>query len=122
MCISRNIGLHVYYTRNSKKQDGYEPELKQLCTESNILGLARLYFKLRTTCRSTLFKEFTINNIRITISFLYVCMVNTIYLLSFVKPYYYSTDEDPSLRIESSAITNLRGVSRKLNKYICITI
>ena len=28
-----------------------------------------------------------------------------------------STDEDPSLRIESSAITNLRGVSTKLNKY-----
>ena len=62
-------------------------------------------------------------------------MVNTIYLLSFVEtprkfiiaelsirklgssPYYYSTDEDPSLRIESSAIINLRGVSTKLNKY-----
>ena len=26
-----------------------------------------------------------------------------------------STDEDPSLRIESSAIINLRGVSTKLN-------
>ena len=30
--------------------------------------------------------------------------------------YYYSTDEDPSLWIESSAIINLRGVSTKLNK------
>ena len=29
-----------------------------------------------------------------------------------------STDEDPSLRIECSAIINLRGVSTKLNKYI----
>ena len=29
-----------------------------------------------------------------------------------------STDEDPSLRIESSAIINLCGVSTKLNKYI----
>ena len=28
-----------------------------------------------------------------------------------------STDEDPSLRIESSAIINLRDVSTKLNKY-----
>ena len=28
-----------------------------------------------------------------------------------------STDEDPSLRIESSAIINLLGVSTKLNKY-----
>ena len=28
-----------------------------------------------------------------------------------------STDEDPSLRIESSAIINLRSVSTKLNKY-----
>ena len=28
-----------------------------------------------------------------------------------------STDENPSLRIESSAIINLRGVSTKLNKY-----
>ena len=26
------------------------------------------------------------------------------------------TDEDPSLRVESSAIINLRGVSTKLNK------
>ena len=66
-------------------------------------------------------------------SFLYVCMVNTIYLLSFVDtPRKFiiaelsirieeliriiSTDEDPSLRIESSAIINLRGVSTKLNK------
>ena len=32
------------------------------------------------------------------------------------------TDEDPSLRIESSAIINLRGVSRKLNKYIVFTM
>ena len=30
-----------------------------------------------------------------------------------------STDEDPSLRIESSTIINLRGVSTKLNWY-CI--
>ena len=37
------------------------------------------------------------------ISFLYVCII--------------STDEDPSLQIESSAIINLRGVSTKLNKY-----
>ena len=29
-----------------------------------------------------------------------------------------STDEYPTLRIESSAIINLRGVSTKLNKYI----
>ena len=65
-------------------------------------------------------------------------MVNTIYLLSFVEtPRKFiiaelsirklgsssvvfisiiSTDEDPSLRIESSAIINLRGVSTKLNK------
>ena len=33
-----------------------------------------------------------------------------------------STDEDPSLRIESSAIINLRGVSTNLNKYIVFTI
>ena len=67
------------------------------------------------------------------ISFLYVCMVNTIYLLSFVETprklgsssvliiilmLLVSTDEDPSLRIESSAIINLRGVSTKLNKYV----
>ena len=62
-------------------------------------------------------------------------MVNTIYLLSFVEtPRKFiiaelsirklrsssgiiSTDEDPSLRIESSAIINLRGVSTKLSKY-----
>ena len=33
-----------------------------------------------------------------------------------------NTDEDPSLRIESSAIINLRGVSTKLNKYIVFTM
>ena len=33
-----------------------------------------------------------------------------------------STDEDASLRIESSAIINLRGVSTKLNKYIVFTM
>ena len=33
-----------------------------------------------------------------------------------------STDEDRSLRIESSAIINLRGVSTKLNKYIIFTM
>ena len=33
-----------------------------------------------------------------------------------------STDEDPSLRIESFAIMNLRGVSTKLNKCIVFTM
>ena len=33
-----------------------------------------------------------------------------------------STDEDPSLRIESSAIINLRGVSTKLDKYSCVFV
>ena len=32
-----------------------------------------------------------------------------------------STGKDPSLRIESSAIINLCGVSTKLNKYIIFT-
>ena len=71
-------------------------------------------------------------------------MVNTIYLFRFVKtprkfiiaklsihissdlhqfssdPRIFNilrTDEDPSLRIKSFAIINLRGVSAKLNKY-----
>ena len=30
---------------------------------------------------------------------------------------HFGTDEDPSLRIESSAIINLRGLSTKPNKY-----
>ena len=33
-----------------------------------------------------------------------------------------SADEDPSLRIESSAIINICGVSSKLNKYIVFTM
>ena len=70
-------------------------------------------------------------------------MMNTIYLLSFVEtPRKFiiaelsirklgsssgiiSTDEDPSLRIESSAIINLCGVSTKLNKYkmlVCFVV
>ena len=68
---------------------------------------------------------------------LYVCMAKTIYLFSFVetpgksiiaklcKAFFIissiSTDEDPSLRIESFAMMNLRGVSTKLNKYFVAT-
>ena len=67
--------------------------------------------------------------------------MSSLYLLSFVETprkfivaelsirklrsivlYYYSTDEDPSLRTESSTIINLRGVSPKLNKYIVFTM
>ena len=33
-----------------------------------------------------------------------------------------STDEEPSLWIESPAIINLRGVSTKLNKYTVFTM
>ena len=77
------------------------------------------------------------------LSFLYVCMVNTIYLLSFVEtPRKFIIAElsirklgsssvliillyiivllalmKIQVRIESSAIINLRGVSTKLNKY-----
>ena len=53
---------------------------------------------------------------------------NVMYLFTFVEtPRKFiiaelSTDEDPSLRIESSAIINLRGVSTKLNKCIVFTI
>ena len=83
--------------------------------------------------------KITVPLVALAVSFLYVCMVNTIYLLSFVEtPRKFiiaelsirklgsssvltigiiSTDEDPSLRIESSAIINLRGVFTKLNKY-----
>ena len=56
-------------------------------------------------------------------------MANTIYLFSFVEtPRKFiiaelkELNEDPSLRIESSAIINLRGVSTKLNKYILYLI
>ena len=45
-----------------------------------------------------------------------------LYLVSFVINNIISTDEDPSLRIGSSAIINLRGVSTKLNKYIVFTM
>ena len=46
-------------------------------------------------------------------------LINTIY---WPNDQIISTDEDPSLRIESSAIINLRGVSTKLNKYIVFTM
>ena len=43
-------------------------------------------------------------------------------ILLLINSIIISTDEDPSLRIESSAIINLRGVSTKLNKYIVFTM
>ena len=47
-----------------------------------------------------------------------IIIISTIISISIII----STDEDPSLRIESSAIINLRGVSTKLNKYIVFTM
>ena len=44
------------------------------------------------------------------ISSLYVCMVNTIYLFSFVKT---------PRKLIINAIINLRGVFTKLNKHTC---
>ena len=68
------------------------------------------------------------------LSSLYVCMAKTIYLFSFVETprksiiaklceafFIIRTDEDPSLRIESFAMINLRGVSTKLNEYFVAT-
>ena len=52
-------------------------------------------------------------------------IISNIIIINIIILYYYniiSTDEDPSLRIESSAIINLRGVSTKLNKYIVFTM
>ena len=46
----------------------------------------------------------------------------SIRIISTIRISIISTDEDPSLRIESSAIINLRGVSTKLNKYIVFTM
>ena len=43
-------------------------------------------------------------------------------MLIIKKFNFHLADEDPSLRIESSAIINLRGVSTKLNKYIVFTM
>ena len=50
-----------------------------------------------------------------------VLFINLLLLLFKSRRPIISTDEDPSLRIESSAIINLRGVSTKLNKYIAFT-
>ena len=58
----------------------------------------------------------------VVISFLYVCMVNTIYLFSFVETPRKFIYLDPSLRIESSSIINLRGSSTKLNKNIVLLL
>ena len=55
--------------------------------------------------------------------FLYnASVVIIISIISIIIVSIISTDEDPSLRIESSAIINLRGVSTKLNKYIVFTM
>ena len=91
-------------------------------------------------CDSLLTKSLLqVVNRLVAVSSLYVCMVKSIYLFSFVETprkfiiaklsfrklgsssvliiiIIISTDEDPSLRIESLAIINLRGDSTKLNK------
>ena len=52
----------------------------------------------------------------------WVKITNDIITNDIIQSRIISTDEDPSLRIESSAIINLRGVSTKLNKYIVFTM
>ena len=76
------------------------------------------------TCVTLLFISYSVH----------ACLVYTLlYLLSFVEtPRKFingrifisanNTDEDPSARIESSAIVDLRGVSTKLNKYIVFAL
>ena len=86
---------------------------------------------------NSLFGEFAYPRMKKIIDTANVNNIN-VYLLSFVETQIHtslfihkvsnsnsriiSTDEDPSLRIESSAIINLRGVSTKLNKYIVFTM
>ena len=51
------------------------------------------------------------------------CDVNVrMQLFSFITYIIINTDKDTRLRIESSAIINLRGVSTKLNNYIVFTM
>ena len=57
----------------------------------------------------------------ILIVYLNIISVLSVYIL-YILISIISTDEDPSLRIESSAIINLRGASTKLNKYIVFTM
>ena len=81
-------------------QDASVPEHRVFSKELRKPSLAVLL--IRRDVLKSLSKQ------EIYLSFLYVCMVNTIYLLRFV--------ETPRKFI--IAIINLRGVSTKLNKYI----
>ena len=51
---------------------------------------------------------------------MFISANNTISIIIYIS--IISTDEDSSLRIESSAVIDLRGVSTKLNKYIVFTM
>ena len=44
-----------------------------------------------------------------------LCSIKIMFLVRFHGYVFISTDEDPSLRIESFAIINLRGISTMLN-------
>ena len=48
--------------------------------------------------------------------------INKVFIIIIIFIIIISTDEDPSLRFESSAIINLHGVSTKLEKYIVFTM
>ena len=70
-------------------------------------------FSFVETPRKFIIAELSIRKLGSSSSVLIILLLALIIINSII-----STDEDPRLRIESSAIINLRGVSTKLNKYI----
>ena len=70
-------------------------------------------FSFVETPRKFIIAELSIRKLGSSSSVLIILLLALIIINSII-----STDEDPRLRTESSAVINLRGVSTKLNKYI----
>ena len=104
-------------------------------TQTHVAALQDIIGQFRVIVEELVGQENNGQIVSCILSSLYVCIVNTI--LVWLRKHHInlllqsfqsvssdlhqanntiiSTDEDPSLRIESSAIINLRGVSTKLN-------
>ena len=98
-----------------------ELSIRKLGSSSVLIILLLYLLSFVETPRKFIIAELSIRKLGSS-SVLIILLLVIISINNIINNIIISTDEDPSLRIESSAMLNLRGVSTKLNKYIVFTM
>ena len=97
-----------------------ELSIRKLVSSSVLIILLLYLLSFVETPRKFIIAELSIR--KLGSSSVLIILLLVIISINNINNIIISTDEDPSLRIESSAMINLRGVSTKLNKYIVFTM